>query len=54
MAGAVSAELDGAVANYELLFGVNTVSRAEFLHMQQELANWQPLMQARTCFSFVL
>ncbi|EIE24368.1 hypothetical protein COCSUDRAFT_83672 [Coccomyxa subellipsoidea C-169] len=52
MAGAVSAELDGAVANYELLFGVNTVSRAEFLHMQQELANWQPLMQARTCSSF--
>ena len=54
VAGAVSAELDCAVANYELLFGVNTVSRAEFLHMQQELANWQPLMQARTGFSFVL
>ena len=49
LAGAVSAELNGAVANYELLFGVNTVSRAEFLHMQQELATWQPLVQARIC-----
>ncbi len=46
LAGAVSAELDGAIANYELLFGVNTVSRAEFLHMHQELATWRPLIQA--------
>ncbi len=46
LAGAVSPELDGAIANYELLFGVNTVSRAEFLHMHQELATWQPLIQA--------
>ncbi|BDA46536.1 probable gamma-glutamyl peptidase 4 at N-terminal half [Coccomyxa sp. Obi] len=45
LAGAVSAELDSAIANYELLFGVNTVSRAEFLHMHQELAQWQPLIQ---------
>ncbi|CAL8462667.1 g2200 [Coccomyxa elongata] len=45
LAGAFSAELDGAIANYELLFGVNTVSRAEFLHMHQELATWRPLIQ---------
>lgn len=54
LAGAVSAELNGAVANYELLFGVNTVSRAEFLHMQQELATWQPLVQARICCQSVI
>lgn len=45
LACAVSADLDGIAANYELLFGVNTVSRAEFLHMQQELATWQPLIK---------
>lgn len=47
LAGAVGAELGGAVCAYELAFGINTVARAEFTHMQQELAAWEPLVRVR-------
>ncbi len=44
LAGAVSAELGGSLAAYELAFGINTVARSDFTHMQQELAAWEPLL----------
>jgi hypothetical protein len=47
LSSVVSAELDSGIANYELLFGINTVARAEFIHMQQELVTWAPLMNVR-------
>ena len=47
LAGAIGAELSYAVCKYELLFGVNTVARAEFTHMQQELEAWGPFVAVR-------
>ena len=47
LAGAVGAELSGSLCAYELAFGINTVARAEFTHMQQELAAWEPLVKVR-------
>lgn len=47
LAGAIGAELSYAVCKYELLFGVNTVARAEFTHMQQELDGWGPFVAVR-------
>ena len=44
---AVVAELDGALCNMQLLFGVNTVARAEFQRIQQELTHWRPLVEVR-------
>ena len=41
---AVIAELDGSLNNLQLLFGVNTVARAEFQRIQQELTHWDPLV----------
>ena len=41
---AVVAELDGSLNNLQLLFGVNTVARAEFQRIQQELTHWNPLV----------
>lgn len=42
---AVIAELDGSLNNLQLLFGVNTVARAEFQRIQQELTHWNPLVE---------
>ena len=42
---AVIAELDGSLADVQLLFGVNTVARAEFQRILQELMHWSPLVE---------
>ena len=44
---AAVAELDGSQNNLQLLFGVNTVARAEFQRIQQELTHWNPLVQVQ-------
>ncbi len=48
---AVAAELDGALCNMQLLFGVNTVARAEFQRILQELLHWGPLVEVRPFLS---
>ena len=47
VARAVVAELDGALCNMQLLFGVNTVARAEFQRILQELTHWSPLVEVK-------
>ena len=47
---AVVAELDGALCDMQLLFGVNTVARAEFQRILQELLHWGPLVEVRRSF----
>lgn len=45
---AVAAELDGSRADMQLLFGVNTLARGEFLRILQELTHWLPLAKVIT------
>lgn len=51
---AVVAELDGSLCNVQLLFGVNTVARAEFQRILQELIHWRPLVEVQSSFAQAL
>lgn len=54
VAQAVVAELDGAMCNMQLLFGVNTVARAEFQRILQELTHWNPLLEVGPVLAYII